>query len=169
MRCDKVDKLLPFFQDGTLEAGIAREVGDHLTQCAKCRDEFRKLDDMVYLARAGLTERTALPRPGYVSSVQERIRKRKREQTLISWAVPAAAALFLTVSVTTSVFLFHDTSIYRTAGHTPAATQTATRTQAVDENAVINAMYHYSNVTLDDVMNRMDESELAVALDSSER
>jgi hypothetical protein len=39
----------------------------------------------------------------------------------------------------------------------------------VDETAAINTMYHYSDVTLDDVMNRMDEIELAAALDSSER
>lgn len=173
MKCDRVDKLLPFFQDGTLEPGIARDVGDHLAQCTRCREEFRKIDDMIYMARSGLAEREFPFRTGYVSAVQEKIRKKKRERTLISWAVPVAAALFLTVSVTTSVFLFHDTGFSHMAGkavHNAAISKSlSTRTQAVDETAAINTMYHYSDVTLYDVINRMDESELAAALDSSER
>lgn len=169
MKCDRVDKLLPFFQDGTLEPGIARDVGDHLAGCVQCREKFRKIEDMIHLARTGLEEREFPFRAGYVNAVQNKIRKRKRERTLISWAVPAAAAIFLTVSVTTSVFLFHDTGfshLARQAGHNSAA---SARSQVVDESAAINTMYHYSDVTLDDVMNRMDESELAAALDSSER
>lgn len=173
MKCERADTLLPFFQDGTLEPGITRDVGDHLARCSRCREEYRKLEDMVSLARTALMERAFPFRAGYVTAVQEKIRKRKRERTLISWAVPIAAALFLTVSVSTSVFLFHDTGFSRSAGqtaHPSVATQkTSARPQGVDESVAINTMYHYSDVTLDDVMNRMDESELSAALESSER
>jgi anti-sigma-K factor RskA len=37
MRCDEVDLLLDEYVDGTLAAGVAREVTDHLAACAACR------------------------------------------------------------------------------------------------------------------------------------
>lgn len=166
MKCERVTKLLPFFQDGSLEPGIARDVGDHLDQCARCREEFRFLDTLMHKTRESFQKREFPFRAGYTAAVQAKIRRKKRERTFISWAVPAAAAVFLMVSVTTSSFLFHNTGTFHSARQTAPS---AVRAQAVDENTLINVMYHYTDVSLDDVIACMNESELATVLESEER
>jgi hypothetical protein len=51
MRCDEVDLLLDDYVDGTLAAGDAREVTDHLAACAGCRRDEAKLRALVRRTR----------------------------------------------------------------------------------------------------------------------
>jgi anti-sigma-K factor RskA len=51
MRCDEADLLLDDYVDGTLAAGDAREVTDHLAACADCRRGEAKLRALVRRTR----------------------------------------------------------------------------------------------------------------------
>lgn len=51
MRCDEADLLLDEYVDGTLAAGDAREVTDHLAACAVCRRGEARLRDLVRRTR----------------------------------------------------------------------------------------------------------------------
>jgi hypothetical protein len=51
MRCDEVGLLLDDYVDGTLAAGDAREVTDHLAACANCRRGEAKLRALVRRTR----------------------------------------------------------------------------------------------------------------------
>lgn len=173
MNCDRIEQLLPFLHDGSLEPQVMREVERHLEQCPECAETYAGLSAVVNLTRNVLGKLPVRSNPGYVAAVRERIRKRMHTRSLFRWAVPAAAAVFLAVSVGTySLFLTGGVKYQspgvrtiRTAQPSPAPAYTAT----VDEDALISAMYHYTDVTLDDLMSRMDENELAAALDIDER
>ena len=183
MNCDRIQQLLPFLHDGSLEPAVKREVKSHLERCTRCAEAFDELSAIVNLTRNVLRARPVPVGSGYVGEVRERIRRRMQARSLYRWAVPAAAAMFLAVSVGTySLFLEGSArgplimqSIIRgawkysatrtrtnlTASPSPAPVNTVT----VDETALINAMYHYTDVTIDDLVSRMDENELATMLE----
>jgi predicted anti-sigma-YlaC factor YlaD len=172
MDCNKIEQLLPFLHDGSLERAVEREVERHLERCAGCSGAYAELSAIVNLTRNVLRGRRIQAGPGYIGEIRERIRKRMHARSLYRWAVPAAAAAFLAVSVGTySLFLGgvnyrgDQTYTVRTAPSSSSNGHTAT----VDEKTLINALYHYTGVTLDDIVSRMDENELAAALDGDEK
>lgn len=173
MNCERIEQLLPFLHDGTLERSVAREAARHIKGCSRCAEAYAELSLIVNLTRDTLRARPLPAMTGYVGEVRERIRKRAHARTLFRLAVPAAAAIFLAVSVGTYT-LFLDNAVKYRSPHTatthvlqsPALSSHAV---TVDENTLINAMYHYSDVTLDDFVSRMDEGELEEVLKVNER
>ena len=169
MNCDRIQQLLPFLHDGSLEPAVKREVESHLERCTRCAEAFDELSAIVNLTRNVLRERPVPVGSGYVGEVRERIRRRMQARLLYRWAVPAAAAMFLAVSVGTYSLFLEGSAKYSatrtrtnlTASPSPAPVNTVT----VDETALINAMYHYTDVTIDDLVSRMDENELAAMLE----
>ncbi|MHB9030405.1 MAG: anti-sigma factor family protein [Candidatus Latescibacterota bacterium] len=160
MKCEQVEKLLPFLHDGSLTPDIAREVGEHVERCGHCRAEFAELARTMQLVRRGLEERTPVAPPAvYREAVMQKIRKRKQERTVVSWAVPVAAALFLVASLS-SYTLFH--SDYGTLLQTKKPSRTIIRPAAapVDEQGIINTMYNYADVSVYDVLNHLEEEDL---------
>lgn len=155
MKCERARSLLPFLHDGSLAPEIAREAGEHVERCESCRAEYAELSRTLSLVRKCLEKRAPAASPMiYRESVMARIRKRKQERTVVSWAVPAAAALFLTASIT-SYSLFHGDlgRVGRTAGTVPTVHQIET----MDETDIINTMYNYADVSVYDVLNNLDE------------
>jgi hypothetical protein len=49
--CDKIRLLLVDYSDGSLPADRARQMADHLAECALCREELRLLEHSLELAR----------------------------------------------------------------------------------------------------------------------
>ncbi len=119
-----------------------------------------------------MLDRKLLTGPGYIESVRNRIAIERHTFSLHRWTVPAAAAIFLALSLTTyQVFLdggANRNGLRNASSRIEQKSASNTTTQSQDA-AVMNAMYHYSDVTLDDFMSRMDESELAAALDAEGR
>jgi anti-sigma factor RsiW len=166
MKCERVKNLLPFLHDGSLAPDIAREAGDHVEQCELCRAEYAELARTMQMVRQGLLERTPVAPPAaYREAVVQKIRKRKQERTVVSWAVPVAAALFLVASIS-SYTLFH--SDYGTLLQTkkkPSRTIVRPAAAPVDEQGIINTMYHYADVSVYDVLNHLEEEDLEAEAD----
>ena len=173
MKCDKIEQLLPFLHDGSLDRSVAREVERHLERCPECAGAYAELSAVVNMSRNVLRARPVSVGPGFVGEVRERIRKRAHARSLYRWAIPVAAAMFLAVSVGT-YSLFMEGSV-QTAGVRTHTVLTAPQpslpeqTVTIDENTLINAMYHYADVTLDDFMSRMDENELTAVMNTDKR
>ncbi len=172
MNCDEVEARLPFLQDGSLDLDTAREVRRHLDGCDECTRKYAHLASVVELARSALQDRKLLTGPGYIETVRKRIEKERHTYSFHRWTVPAAAAVFLALSLTTyQIFLdggANRNGLRSASSSTELKAASNTANQSPD-TAVINAMYHYSDVTLDDFMSRLDKSELAAALDAEGR
>ncbi len=172
MNCERTQKLLSFLHDGSLAPEIAREAGEHVEQCERCRQEYAELTRTLSLVRKSLEKRVpAAPTVAYREMVMRKIHKRKQERTVVSWAVPVAAAIFLVASVTSYSF-FHGDFLFgsRTAGNSVPAvrkTETVEQVAPVDEGSIITTMYQYADVSVYDVLNNLDEDawETAAGLD----
>lgn len=172
MNCDKVEARLPFLQDGSLDPDTAREVRRHLDDCGECTRKYARLVSVVELARSALLDRKLLAGPGYIETVRRRIEKERHTHSFHRWTVPAAAAVFLALSLTTyQVFLDGGAkkSGLRSVSSRTELKAASNNTAQSQDTAVMNALYHYSDVTLEDFMSRMDESELAAALGAEGR
>jgi predicted anti-sigma-YlaC factor YlaD len=158
-------KLLPFLHDGSLTPEIAREVSEHVAGCELCRTEYAGLARMLQLVRRSLEERTPVSPPAaYREAVMQKIRKRKHEHAVVSWAVPVAASLFLVASIT-SYTLFHSNfgAEYRTTAPKATTTHqdnTADQAAPDDEQGIITTMYNYADISVYDVLDHLDESDL---------
>jgi hypothetical protein len=173
MNCERMIQLLPFLHDGSLEPPLKRDAERHLEECSKCARTYREVSSIVDLAGQVIRECPSPVGGAYLSEVRERIRKETHSRSLIRWMVPAAAALFITVSVGTySIFLERSVQ-YSTApvmnGRAPQETHAPANTANVDDSELIDAMYRYSDVTVDDILSRMNDDELQELLDSANR
>ena len=89
-RHDEVRSLLPEYRGGSLEAGKAGEVENHLRECRACRQALSGIE---------ILARVEVPDPGeaYWGALPLRVRAATLapppSRFLFRWAVPAAAAL----------------------------------------------------------------------------
>lgn len=170
MTCERVKKLLPFLQDGSLAPDIAREAGEHVERCESCRADLAELSRTIQLVQQGLKVRTPIVPPvAYREAVMRKIRKRKQERSIVSWAVPVAASLFLIASISSYTF-FHrgfraprQTTNPSTAITSPVST--SGYAASLDEQEIIRALYNYVDISLYDVVTHLDENEWAAAMD----
>jgi hypothetical protein len=112
-----------------------------------------------------LEERSPVVSPAvYREAVMQKIRKRKQERTVVSWAVPVAAALFLVASLS-SYTLFHSDFSNFMQSKKPSKTIIRPagingRNTSADEQGIINTMYNYADISVYDVLNHIDEEDL---------
>ncbi len=170
MKCEQVEKLLPFLHDGSLAPDIAREAGEHVERCDHCRAEYASLSQTMRLVQRSLVERSPLRQPAaYREAVMRKIQKKKHEHSLVSWAVPAAAAVFLVASITSYTLLHTDFgNFWQAAKPSKTIIRPADSTNPdapVDEQGIITTMYHYADVSVFDVLNHMEEEELEALAD----
>ncbi len=158
MKCERAIKLLPFLHDGSLAPEIAREASEHVAQCERCRTERARLSHTLSLVRQYLGERAplALP-PTFHETVMKKIRKRKQERTVASWAVPVAASLFLVASIASYTLFNDDYEFGRQMARPPANEIYQTDPNHLEERAIITTMYHYADVSVYDVLRNMDD------------
>lgn len=161
--------VLPFLHDGSLPPDVAREAAGHMERCDGCREEYARLSRMMQFVRMTFEEtKPATPPGAYRDAVMAKIRKRNRERTVVSWAVPAAASLFLVASITSYTFLNPGRGMnYLSSKPHSSVTQQAAQTSA-DETEIITAMYNYADVSVYDVLNQLGDDALDAEADFNE-
>ncbi len=101
MNCTDIQKLIPDYLAGALEADEASKVRMHIETCPACMAEVeahRKAWDMA----AGISDVT--PAPGFTASVRKRLEKHprkspKRQFVSVRYALAAAACLLLVFGI----------------------------------------------------------------------
>ena len=172
MICDRVMDLLPFLDDGSLAPQIADEVKRHLAECEDCRREYLRLNGMVQFVRETIIEQAPVPDSRYMEMVNKRIRRKKTERTTALWTIPAAAVIFFAVFVGAySMFLGNSGTGFMAGKRHSNTGQTAVviNSPTTDEEMTYHALTTYANVSLDDILNTLDESELTALLSTDER
>jgi len=96
MTCDEVDGRLDDYADGSLSEGEFQEVELHLSSCAACREQERRL--RLILAQARALPRELLPSRDLWAGVAQRI-EAGRGGRATWWLGLAAAAVLVGVSV----------------------------------------------------------------------
>jgi len=167
MNCERARKLLPFLHDGSLAPDVAREAGEHVERCEACREEYARISRTVQLVRMVYdADKPSVVSAAYRDAVMRNIRKRGRERTIVSWAVPAAASIFLVASITSYTFLHPGRAIDHFAS-TPRATVTR-QTEASAEETALTAMYHYADVSVYDVLSQLGDDVFESGMDFNE-
>jgi len=137
MRCDEVDLLLDDYVDGTLGAGDAREVTDHLAACADCRRGEAKLRALARRTRE--LPRGIEPRRDLWDGIEASLRTegwaetatdRRRTGSTASWLRLGLAAATLFLVAGTALF------VGLRLGRSTAGTRTAPLAVGVEEAAV---------------------------------
>ncbi|MDP2982206.1 MAG: zf-HC2 domain-containing protein [Candidatus Latescibacter sp.] len=172
MKCNRVMDLLPFFDDGSLAPQIAEDVKRHLAGCADCRRELREMTGVVRLVRETIIEQAPVPDSRYLEMINKRIRRKKAERTTALWAVPAAAVIFFAVFVGAySLFLGNNGTGFMAGEKHSNKGQTAVvfKSSLTDEDVAYHNLTTYANVSIDDMLNTLDESELTALLSTDER
>ena len=97
MRCRKVTKLLPLYEDGGLPARVVEGIERHLADCSRCRREAAELRDALGALRGVPRVRVAPEfRRAIIAAVRrEAVRSRQgtRERVLVWQPVLAPAAV----------------------------------------------------------------------------
>ncbi|MGD8237028.1 MAG: zf-HC2 domain-containing protein [Armatimonadota bacterium] len=101
MRCRKVKKLLPLYEDGGLPARVVQGIETHLADCTECGREARELDDALGALRAMPRMR---PAPEFKRAVIAAVRREavQSRQGAREWVIawqPAFAAAAVTACV----------------------------------------------------------------------
>ena len=172
MKCNSVMDLLPFLDDGSLAPPIAEEVKRHMAGCADCRMEHRELTGMVRLVRETIIEQAPVPDSRYLEMINKRIRRKKTERTAALWAVPAAAVIFFAVFVGAySLILGNNVTGFMAGKKHSNKGQTAVviKSPSTDVDVAYHNLTTYANVSIDDMLNTLDESELTALLSTDER
>ncbi len=97
MTCDEVDGRLDDYADGSLSEGEFQEVELHLSSCAACREQERRL--RLILAQARALPRELLPSRDLWAGVAQRIEAGRRGRATWWLGLAAAAVLVGAVSV----------------------------------------------------------------------
>jgi hypothetical protein len=172
MICKHVIDLIPFLNDGSLAPKIEKEVMDHLAVCENCHLEYHKLNNMIKVVCETIMEQAPVPDSKYVEMVTRRIKKKKAERTTALWAVPAAAAILFAVFLGTHSMFFGNDGAGLMAGkkHTNhGQTSIVTNNPSSEVDLTYHSFTTYANVSLDDMLNSMDENEIEALIGSEER
>ena len=172
MICNRVIDLIPFLDDGSLAPQIEKEVMEHLAECENCNREYCRMNNMIQFVRETIIEQAPVPDSNYMEMVTKRIKKKKIERTTALWAVPAAAVIFFAVFLGAySMFLGNGGTGFiagkRHTNHGQTSVVINSPTSEVD--VTYHSLTTYANVSLDDMLNTMDENEITALLGSEER
>jgi anti-sigma factor RsiW len=171
MICNHVLDLLPFLDDGSLSPQLSKEVMEHLAECDNCSGEYHKLNSMIQFVRETISEQAPVPDSKYMDMLNRRIKKKKTERTTVLWAVPAAAAIFLAVFMGIYSMFPGDGRTGFAAGkkHSKGQSVMVVGNKTSDVDVTYHSLTTYANVSIDDMIDSMDESEISAILDSDER
>jgi predicted anti-sigma-YlaC factor YlaD len=172
MDCNRVIDLLPFLDDGSLAPQIEEEVKRHLAECADCRREYQELTGMLRLVREAIIEQAPVPDSRFMETINKRIRRKKTEHTTALWAVPAAAVIFFAMFLGAYSLFLGNSGAGFMAGKKPSNKNKTTiviNSPSTEEDVTYHALTTYANVSLDDMLNTMDDKELTALLSSDER
>ena len=190
MECYKVRELMPFLNDGSIKAETQDAVIKHLEECHACKKEYQETMDVLERVRRAIVENQPAPVPGYLEMVEKRIRRKKKNRTLFYRAVSVAAVIVLTVSFSLYSFVWRDTTLpvqeqYITEDSLDEfeefmASQALTgydlnelaETIDIDDKKTVVSellVYNNTNITLEDIIELIDEDDLIMLFAELER
>ena len=190
MNCDKARELIPFLDDGSIEAETADELREHLRDCPACRIEYKETMNMLERVRKVLVENQPAPGPGYLDMVQENVGRKKKARVFYYRAVSAVAVIVFTVSLSIYSFLVKfktepvteqyvmgevlegfDNYITSQSFTGYDLNELVDVIEVIDEESIVTDLlaYSYANFTTEDVIELMDDSEIAELFVTPER
>ena len=182
MECDRVQELLPFIDDGSLEQDIVKTVKAHMEKCLTCQKEYNEIIHVVNLMNSVLTQHVPEHSQSFLYVLQKKINAKKRERKVYQLMLPAAAVVILTVSI--ALYSIHtkqvpdslpfqivrmaeqDNELYNYIAEQYLDTyelfELVYNVETVDEYDLRDALFQheYFNVTADDIFDTLDEIEL---------
>lgn len=112
MKCGRVRKKLPAYQDGELNALEQEELSRHLQSCRACREEYERLD-RVWKRLGGLEEIS--PGPWFYQGVIRRIKEDRQpgfmptlHHLFQAVGAPAVASILLVIGLAAGGYLGSD-------------------------------------------------------------
>ncbi len=101
----EIEKLLPWYVNGTLGEGERRAVADHLCECAQCTGELRALEELQVAVRDA-AQRAPEPSPFLLTRALASIDAYEREKAGVRWpwlawwtSIPRLARIALVVQL----------------------------------------------------------------------
>lgn len=118
MRCDKIrDILLADYTDGEAEERLVREVEEHLSGCAECREFYSILKDSAVSPFKGLKPMEAPPEvwEGVKDKIEKRSAPDKRTALLevLYGLLPGRSLVLAAAGFTLAVFLLTGAHVWR--------------------------------------------------------
>jgi len=190
MDCDNVKELLPFLDDGSLDALTVQRVRMHLLKCRTCEMDYISMKRVVGLVRDTIHNDERETIPGYLGLVRKRIESRKKARVFYMRAVSVAAVIVFAVAVSLVGFMQYNTTVPVSDDY--AATETAGSLEdyatmqdidvydlnqlvvmddSVDRDIFVNALHANTivNVTPEDIIQLMDDDQLDIMFASNVR
>ncbi|MCE5251810.1 zf-HC2 domain-containing protein [bacterium] len=188
MECDKVKEYLPFLDDGSLPPDVEKKVRTHLEHCEECRREYDEQVNMLRLVQYAFPGREPEFSPEILTMVEVKIRKYREKRMLYRRVYAFAALVIITVGIavysllpgssnrsvaTKAVFddSLADYRNYVASRYLDAyelselvTEQSETETQNMYETYIST---HYFDVTPEDIIDNLDDNELASMLASN--
>ncbi len=190
MECSNIKELIPFLDDGSIEAETQDVVRIHLEGCPSCRKEYQETVDMLEKVRGVIIENQPAPAPGFIEMVGKKIAKKKKIRALFYRVVPVAAAIVFTISLGLYSFVWRDTTkpvneqyvtgeIYDEFNEFIASqpftgyelNELAEVIDVADEKDIASELlvYNNTNITPEDIIEIMDDDDLAMLFAEMER
>ena len=181
MKCDNVQDLLPFLDDGSIAQDIVEKIMVHLEDCAECRKQYDEIKTVVNMVSSVLNQHEKQHGQELLSAVQSKIAEEKRKRKKYRWMLPAAAVVIFTISL--SLYSVLNQWITVPVPEQIVLSQaydefynyivdeyfdTYDLIELVDEEELVNQdvfddilyQIEYIDVTIDDIIESIDENEM---------
>ena len=181
MKCENIQELLPFIDDGSIAQDIVEKIKIHLEECAGCRKQYNEIKTVVNMVSSVLNQYELPRNQELLLAVHSKIAAENRKRKNYRWMLPAAAVVIFTISLSLYSVLtqrvtvpapeqivlsrsddeFYD-YIVEEYFDTYDLIELVDEEELVDEDVFDDILYQfdYIDVTIDDIIESIDENEM---------
>ena len=148
MDCDKVNRILPQYDDGSLDNATNTEVERHLLSCPECHREYQEMKRILQSVHDELNTTVQISGQIFHDEVRRKIRQVRRSR-FVYRVLSIAAVIGITISLALYGFVFRDKLISH-------------KTITMNENLLFDdyvASQYLSPYELSEVVSNSDEDE----------